>query len=263
MKTREAAVAGSFYPGSREALQEKLESLFEDLPKHEKAECVVAPHAGYDYSGKTAAHSFKALRESRTFVLLGPSHTGLGEPISVSDADFWETPLGKVPVDAKIRTTLLEKLEIEADEAAHIQEHSLEVQVPFLQFLFRGFSIVPVTIMEHSFSELERLGRALAGIKADFSVVASGDFTHHEPLEQAREKDMAAIKKIETLDAEGFYQEVVSKNLSICGVVPITVMLHYAGEKGLTKGKLLHYETSAASTGDKSSVVGYASIGIY
>jgi AmmeMemoRadiSam system protein B len=263
MKTRGAAVAGAFYPSRKEELERQLKELLEGIPKQERTSCVVAPHAGYVYSGRTAAYSFKALKESKTFVLVGPSHTGLGEPISVSDADEWETPLGKVAVDTNFRTHLLEVLGIEMDDLAHIQEHSLEVQVPFLQAQFKGFKIVPITVMEHDFSELEKLGKAMAAIKGDFSVIASGDFTHHEPLEQAREKDLNAVKKIEAMDAKGFYQEVVSKSLSICGLAPITVLMHYAREKGLTKGKLLHYDTSATASGDEASVVGYASIGFY
>ena len=107
MKTRETAVAGAFYPGKKEELEKNLTELFEGIPKQDKASCVVAPHAGYAYSGKTAAYSFKALKESKTFVLVGPSHTGLGDPISVSDADEWETPLGKAAVDTNFRTRLL------------------------------------------------------------------------------------------------------------------------------------------------------------
>jgi len=263
MKTRHAAVAGAFYPGGKEELEGQLRELFEGIPKQEKTSCVVAPHAGYTYSGKTAAYSFKALKESKTFVLVGPSHTGLGDAISVSDADQWETPLGKVAVDTNFRTLLLEKLGIEKDDLAHIQEHSLEAQIPFLQHRFKGFKIVPITVMEHRFEELERIGTALAEIKGDFSAIASGDFTHHEPLEKAREKDLKAVKKIEAMDAKGFYDEVVSKRLSICGLVPITALMHYAKKKGLAKGRLLHYDTSATASGDETSVVGYASIGFY
>ncbi len=263
MKTREAAVAGTFYPRKKGELLAQLKGLFDGVPEPEKTSCVVAPHAGYTYSGKTAAYSFSALKESKTFVLVGPSHTGLGEPISVSDADEWETPLGKVAVDTNFRTKLLGKLGIEADEIAHIQEHSLEVQIPFLQGLFEDFKVVPITVMEHDFSELERLGKALAGLGDGISMIASGDFTHHEPMEQAMEKDFNAIEKIEAMDARGFYDEVVSKKLSICGLVPITVLMHYAKEKGLARGALLHYDTSAAATGKMASVVGYASIGFY
>jgi len=263
MALRQASVAGAFYPGSKEELLRQLKQLFEGIPAQEKTSCVVAPHAGYAYSGRTAAHAFSALKGNGTIVLLGPSHTGLGELISVSNVEEWETPLGKVPIDKTLREKLIEKLEIEADNIAHVQEHSLEVELPFLQFLFKGFKVLPVTIMEHRLEELENLGKTLAELPGEFSVVASGDFTHQEPLEQAKEKDLAAIAKIEAMEVEGFYKEVVSKNLSICGLAPITALMYYCRERGFGKGKLLKYDSSASSTGDSSSVVGYAAIGFY
>lgn len=263
MALREAAVAGSFYPGEREKLLKTLNSLFKGIPEQEKSNYVISPHAGYAYSGKTAAHSFKALKQAETFAILGPNHTGIGEPISASNASFWETPLGKVQVDEKAREQLLELLGIEADETAHIQEHSIEVQIPFLQHQFKEFKILPITISEHNFSELEKLGKALSKLQGNLSFIASGDFTHFEPLEKAREKDLEAIKKIKEMDAKGFYNEVVSKNLSICGLAPITALMQCLKEKGIKKGKLLKYDTSATSTKDKANVVGYASIAFY
>jgi hypothetical protein len=194
---------------------------------------------------------------------MGPSHTGLGPAISISDADCWETPLGTVPVDSALREKLLESLGIEADDVAHVQEHSLEVQIPFLQHLFKGFKILPITIMEQRLPQLVGLGEALARLGKGFSVIASGDFTHYEPLAAAREKDFGAIKKIEALDAEGFYKEVASKNLSICGLSPITALVQYCSKTGFKKGTLLHYDSSATETGDEAGVVGYASIGFY
>lgn len=263
MVTREATVAGAFYPGKKEKLTEQIEGFFKKMPKEKKTKCVVAPHAGYEYSGQTAAFSYNALKESKTFILLGPSHTGLGPNISISDAEEWTTPLGKLPVDAKLREKLVEKLGIETDDTAHIQEHSIEVQLPFLQFLFKGFSILPITIMEHRLQELTKLGKALAELPDNASIIASGDFTHHQPLETAKEKDLGAIEKVKELDTEGFYNEVVGKNLSICGLAPITVLMQYCKLKNFKEGKLFHYDTSATASGDSSSVVGYAAIGFY
>ena len=263
MGKREASAAGFYYPGEKGGLQQQLKLLFNGVPKQAKTRCVVAPHAGYSYSGKTAAFSFSALKESKTFVIMGPNHTGLGPMISVSGADFWETPLGTIPIDSALRKSLLEKLGIEADDVAHVQEHSIEIQLPFLQHLFKGFKILPITIMEQGQQELLGLGEALALLGKGFSAIASGDFTHYEPLAAAKEKDFGAIKKIEALDAKGFYREVVSKNLSICGLSPITALLQYCYKTGFGKGRLLHYGTSADETGDEASVVGYASIGFY
>ncbi len=263
MTVRESNAAGSFYPAQKEQLEKQLESLFENVPKQEKTKCVIAPHAGYVYSGKTAAYSFKALQESKTFVILSPSHTGLGPEVSVSDATEWKTPLGNVPIDTILREKLLAKLGIKADNLAHIDEHSIELQIPFLQKMFKEFKILPITIMEQRFEELEKIGNILAELGNGFSIIASGDFTHHEPLETATKKDHDAIKKIEALDVNGFHQKVVSENLSICGLSPITVLTQYCKKTGFEKGKLLHYDTSATATGDKESVVGYAAIGFY
>ncbi len=263
MAEREPSAAGAYYPAQKEQIEKQLEKLFGGIPKQEKSKCVVAPHAGYDYSGKTAAYSFKALQESKTFVILSPNHTGLGSPVSVSNATQWKTPLGSVQVDVKFREKLLAKLEIEADDLAHIGEHSIELQIPFLQKMFKGFKILPITIMEQRFEELEKIGNALAELEGSFSIIASGDFTHQEPIEIARKKDHEAIKKIELLEAKGFHQKVISENLSICGVSPITALIQYCKKTGFKKGKLLHYDTSATETGDKESVVGYAAIGFY
>jgi len=263
MSTRTTSVAGSFYPREKAELCSMIDGLLKDLPEEQKTKCVVSPHAGYAYSGKTAAYSFNALQESKTFVILGTGHTGLGPAISVSDADDWETPLGNMQVDSALRQKLLEKLGIEADDLAHIEEHSIELQLPFLQSLFKGFKILPINLMEYRLPELKALGEALASLEEGFSLIASGDFTHHEPLEIAKEKDLNAIKKIEAMDVAGFYHEVTSKHLSICGFAPITAQMYYCKAKGFAKGRLFHYDTSATATGEEASVVGYAAIGFY
>ena len=260
MSVREPSSAGSFYPAQKEQLEKQLKSLFEDVPKQEKTKCVIAPHAGYGYSGKTAAYSFKALQESKTFVILSPSHTGLGPEVSVSEASEWKTPIGKVPIDTVLREKLLAKLGIEADNLAHIGEHSIEVQLPFLQQMFQNFTILPITIMEQRFEELEKLGNTLAELGEEFSMIISSDFTHQEPLETAKKKDMEAIKLIEKLDGKGFHKIVLEKRLSICGFAPITVGISYCKKKGMSKGTLLKYNTSATASGDKENVVGYAAI---
>jgi len=260
MATREAIAAGSFYPAKAEEIKKQIAGFLAKAGKQEKAECVIAPHAGYIYSGQTAAYSFKALKESKCFVILGPNHTGLGSPISVSDADFWQTPLGKVPVNKGLRKKLLKKLGIQADGLAHLQEHSIEVLLPFLQHQYKDFAILPVSVGEHRISGLERLGKALEELGQGFSLVVSSDFTHNQPLEMAKEKDMKAISLIEKMDAKAFQEMVLRQRLTICGFAPITAAMFYCKKKGLKKGKLLSYDTSATALGDKASVVGYASI---
>ncbi len=260
MSVRTATVAGAFYPAGKKQITEQLAAFLRGLPKEGKSSCVVAPHAGYEYSGATAAYSFNALRQAKCFVIVSPNHTGLGEAISVSAADEWETPLGRVGVDTGLRGKLLQKLAIEADDIAHVQEHSIEVQLPFLQFLFKRFTILPITLMTQDLEEITALGNALAELKGDNSVIASSDFTHFEPLQFAKEKDMQAIERIKQLDVEGFHKMVLERNLSICGHAPIAALMQYCKKRGFKEGKLLRYDTSASTTGEKSSVVGYAAI---
>ena len=193
-------------------------------------------------------------------MLLGPSHTGLGPGISVSSHDSWLTPLGKVPVDRETAKEIVQNSASELDELAHAGEHSLEVQLPLLQYRFREFKIVPITIATGNLGELLELGGALAKTRGEFGIIASGDFSHYVPRKTAEERDGEALKLIEGLKAEEFNSLVRAKNLSICGLAPFTVLLEFCRKTGLKRGKTLEYTTSAETTGDTASVVGYASV---
>ena len=263
MNVRESAVNGMFYPKQKQALERQISGFLKGLDSGgKKSAAIIAPHAGYTYSGKTAAIAFSELKKAETFVILGPNHTGLGKQISVSDADYWETPLGKIQVDSELRKKLLEGLGTGADDLAHLQEHSIEVQVVFLQFLFPRAKILPICIMENNLEKLKKFGCVLAETinEKEVSIVASSDFSHFVPLENARKKDLAAIGFIEKIDVEGFYKEVAEKKLSICGFAPIIIAMEYCRQKGYKKASLLKYDSSATASGDESSVVGYAAI---
>jgi AmmeMemoRadiSam system protein B len=263
MNLRKSAVKGTFYPSKKKALEKQLTDFFKKTkPSGKKSFAIIAPHAGYQYSGQTAAIAFAEIKKAETIILLGPNHTGLGKQISISEADYWETPLGKIKIDAGLRKKLLQKLEIKADDLAHLQEHSIEVQVPFIQFLFPKAKMLPICLMENRLEELKKLGNALAETCGEkkVSIVASSDFSHFIPLENALEKDLKAIEFIKKLDIEGFYKEVEEKNLSICGFGPITATMQYCRQKNIKKASLLKYDSSATATGDKSNVVGYAAI---
>jgi len=259
MNERESFVAGSFYPGSKERLEEELELFFKNEEKKPETAVIVSPHAGYEYSGRVAAKAFARLENQETTVILGPNHTGMGLPVSVSNADQWKTPLGILKVDSEKREKLLEALETEADDEAHFQEHSIEVQLPFLRFLFGDKKILPVCVMSHNLEGLVNLGNALALLE-NVSVVVSSDFSHFLPLENAREKDLEAIEFIKNLDIAGFYREVNEKQLSICGSGPIIAGMQFALKKGYKSAELLEYNTSASVTKDEMNVVGYAAI---
>ncbi len=268
---RNAAFAGSFYPSDKKKLEEMINSYLSKAQKtiaeKRKTHCIIAPHAGYIYSGQTAAYAFAALKKAKTFVIVSPNHTGNGKPISIFPAGTWETPLGKVKVNAELSEKIAKLLGTETDIEAHLGEHSIEVQLPFLQRLFgKEIEIVAITLATASLQELKEIGKAIATIAKgeDLAVIASSDFTHFEPKENAEKKDLAAIKMIEKLSISTFFEAVMSKNLSICGFGAIIAAMSYCQEKGYFKGgKLLHYDSSATATHDTASVVGYAAIGFY
>jgi len=262
--TREAIVAGSFYPHTRKEIEEQINKFFLQAKKTgKKSNAVVAPHAGYFYSGRTAAYSYSALSEADSYILIGPNHSGYGTEISVYPEGEWENPLGKVKIDFEIAKKIIEKIgEAELDEIAHLQEHSLEVQLPFLQLTQKNFKIVPITLMT-DFNGAKKLGKALYEIekesKKKIAVIASSDFNHYLPEETASERDMKAIKKILELNIEEF-NKMVEEKMSICGFRAIEAVMQYAKLKGIEKAELLHYTTSAEALKDKASVVGYAAI---
>ncbi len=258
MNSRKTVAAGQFYPENKTELERTLKKIFSEQKIEPRSSVVISPHAGYAYSGRLAAKSVSKLKEASTVIILGPNHTGLGAPISISPHSTWITPLGEIPVDLEKAEEIAKKIG-ELDYLAHIGEHSIEVILPFLQYRFKKFKILPITLASNNLEELLELGKALSKLK-DVSLVASGDFSHFVPLATAREKDSEAIELIEKLKAEEFFQLVKENSLSICGVAPITVAIEFAQRKGLTRAVALEYASSADVTGDKSNVVGYASI---
>jgi AmmeMemoRadiSam system protein B len=260
MDAREPAVAGQFYPRDAKRLTGLLEGFFKNAKTKPSSKAIIAPHAGYVYSGRIAALGHAKLAKAKTFILLGPNHTGLGPGISVSDSDSWKTPLGSIQTNREIAEKIIKKSNAEFDSLAHLGEHSLEVQLPFLLHRFQSFKIVPITIGSNNLEGLLELGNAIASLKEDISAIASSDFSHFIPLKNAKEKDLEALELAEKLKAEEFHALVEEKNLSICGASAITALLQYCRKKGMKKGTLLEYGSSADTTGDTSSVVGYASM---
>jgi len=251
-----------FYPGNKEELISLIKKFITNDEKI-NAKAAIVPHAGYIYSGSVAGKVYSKLKtDKKTFLIAGPNHTGIGKKIALSQED-WLTPLGVV------KTKRFNKLEI--DESAHIYEHSIEVQVPFLQLLFKNFEILPICLSYLSFKEIEEIVEKL--IDEEFFYVASSDFTHYGPmydyepfsgsrkkiLEEVRKIDRKAINFIEKLEARKFYNFVLEKNLTICGFIPITLILLIAKKIGAEKGILVKYSTSYEIT-KNSSFVAYAGI---
>jgi AmmeMemoRadiSam system protein B len=262
---RESAVAGQFYPGRATQLQAQVTSLLDRSRPPSEAVAAVVPHAGYGYSGPVAGAVFGRLSIPETVVLLGPNHTGLGAPVSVWASGAWRTPLGEVEVDEALATALLKHFPpATSNEAAHRGEHSLEVQLPFLQVLRPGVRILPIALAVDALATLLRLGEAFADLVAahprSVLLVASTDMTHFQPQEVAERQDRLALERVLAIDPEGLWQVVLENDISMCGYMPTAAVLAYARARGATAAELVRYETSGDRTGDRRSVVGYAGV---
>jgi AmmeMemoRadiSam system protein B len=277
---RRAVVAGSFYEGKPEALKAQIEACFlhrlgpGKLPKVKDSGPrqilgLICPHAGYMYSGPVAANAYFSLAQDGkpdTIVVLGPNHTGYGNPLSAMREGAWQTPLGKVSIDSEVADDLSEEVGIlDFDEVAHRHEHSIEVQLPFLQYLYGDkFKFVPICFLMQNIETATEIGQGLAEVLANRNavVIASSDLTHYESQAQVEKKDLAALRAVEALDEKKFYEILETENVSACGYAPIATLITYAKALGAKKAELLKHNTSGDITNDKSSVVGYAALSI-
>ena len=261
---RQPAVAGQFYPLRPENLEKELKQCFEGLEIRERNILgAVCPHAGYVYSGKVAAHVYAALPKADTYVLFGPNHTGYGSPVSVS-IDTWKTPLGTLEVDREFAEGLSGSI-IDLDELGHRYEHSIEVQLPFLQYRFdQDFRILPICLGMQDEETAIEVGTLIANLVSKsgkkVSFIASSDFTHYQPANLARETDNEIIEAILNLDVPGIYERLYRRNASVCGYGPISAMLTASKKLGATRAELLNYSNSGEVSGDMNAVVGYAAI---
>lgn len=262
---RKPAVAGSFYAGTRERLRgEAADLLVRDVPRR-RALAVVAPHAGYRYSGRVAGAVYSRIEFPETFVILGPNHTGLGAGAAIMTGGAWETPLGAVEIDVDLARAIQGASDIlEEDHLGHLKEHSIEVQLPLLQACQRPFRFVPICLFSHELAACQNVGRAVAAaVQAagkPVVLVASTDFSHYISHEEAQTKDRKAIDAILTIDPEGLYDVVRRQRITMCGFHPTTAVLFAARELGASQAELVQYMTSGDVTKDFSSVVGYAGI---
>jgi AmmeMemoRadiSam system protein B len=265
---RRAAVAGYFYPKKADELRSMIKGMVDPKAKKEKARAVVSPHAGFVYSGPVAGAVYSSVVLPERFVILGPSHRGQRSVLGIMAKGSWQTPLGDVPLDAELAESLLRRSPlVRVEESAHEEEHSLEVQLPFLQFLRAEFSIVPVCVSPVAdYPALEDFGKALAGAiresGRDVLVVASTDMSHYVSQETAREKDFLAIDQILALDARGLYEVVQEEDISMCGFQPTAAAIVAAKELGAGRADLIRYMTSGETSGDFHQVVGYAGLRI-
>jgi hypothetical protein len=264
---REPSVAGQFYPSNPAVLRRDIESYFAVPESPLEAKAVVSPHAGYIYSGGVAGAIFGAVRLPNRFIILGPNHTGKGGPLALAPAGEWRTPLGLVALDTDLNARLLEECPLlREDRTAHSREHSLEVQIPFLQARLSNFSFAAICVGTAKYHLLETLGHALARVIAAsperILMICSSDMNHYESAEIASIKDRLAIDRLLALDPRGLYDVVETNNITMCGFAPAVAVLTACRDLGAGTGTLVRYANSGAVSGDYDSVVGYAGLAI-
>lgn len=263
---REPHVAGYFYPSQKEPLIRELSQKIDRTSEKVPAIAVIAPHAGYMYSGKVAGAVYSSVEIPDRVVLLGPSHSPMTSRFALMREGAWGTPLGEVPIDSELADRILANTPLLSENSeAHQGEHSIEVQLPFLSYLNPGISIVPISSTYFaSLPDLEELGHAVAAAirrqEGSVLIVASTDMSHQVQEATAREKDFLAIDRINALDPKGLYEVVQREQISMCGFQATTAALTAALDLGAEQAELIAYRTSGDATGDYSSVVGYAGI---
>jgi MEMO1 family protein len=275
MQVRTPAVAGMFYPKTNQELKLSVRNCFlhnygpGKLPPSSddrKIVGIICPHAGYEYSGPIAANSYYAISSQRPdlVIVVGPNHWGIGRDVATMKEGIWRTPLGDIEVDTEsaIKINKISKL-IELDSFSHTRDHCLEVQLPMLQEIFsHKFKILPLILIDQSYHTVTEIGKAIAKIAKikKALIIGSSDFTHYEPNDFAHEQDKSLIDTIVGLNVDRFYNTLQEKQVSACGYGAIASTMIACKELGAIKGTLIKYATSGDITGDKSSVVGYASI---
>ncbi len=262
---REAVVAGQFYPGSASQLKQTIQGLVDQKADREDVIGLISPHAGYPYSGAVAGATISRIKFKDTFIIIGPSHTGMGKPFSIITEGIWKTPLGEVEIDSELgRRLLAASSYLEEDSIAHQFEHSIEVQLPFLQYFQPDIKFVPIVLAHASGDIYQEIGRAIAKTVKDLNkkvvIIASSDMTHYESQASVQKKDKQAIEAILDLNEDELLKRVEELNISMCGYAPAVSLISAAKELGAKEAELVRYQTSGDTTGDYSSVVGYAGI---
>ncbi|MBF0482069.1 MAG: AmmeMemoRadiSam system protein B [Desulfovibrionaceae bacterium] len=262
---REPIVAGQFYPGARAALQAAVSGYLAKAGPKSAGRTLLAmvPHAGYVYSGGVAGLTLGAANLASRVILLGPNHTGQGQPLALWSEGAWRTPAGDVPVDAELAAALAAaEPRLRPDVSAHLGEHSLEALLPFLIASVPGLRVTPVAVAEPRLEVLSgvaaNMAVAIAAVNEPVSIVVSSDMSHYLSETRARELDALALERVAALDPQGLYRVVKSRGISMCGVLPMTLGLYLAKLLGATGCEIAAYDTSATASGDRGRVVGYA-----
>lgn len=270
-RIRESVIAGSWYPGDPEVLKKDIAKFLEQAevaPLRDRLVGLVAPHAGYIYSGGVAAHAYKLLLDQPydRVLVLAPSHRAFFQGASVYKPGPYRTPLGVVPLDAELIDSLCRRpISIDYVPQAHEQEHSLEIQLPFLQVALGQFSLTPIVMGEHSRDQVQQLAKAIAESCRDKNVllVASSDLSHFHSYDEAKRLDRKVLERVAGFDAQGLAQDFEQRQCEACGAGPIVTVMLAARLLGANQAQMLHYANSGDVTGDMRGVVGYMSAAFY
>ncbi len=269
---RKAKFAGSWYPDS---IKEAKKYLF-DIPEDKKIDVIscICPHAGWMYSGKVAGEVYSLIKPADVYILVGPNHTGFGENVAIYPEGSWETPFGELKINSELVELITKNSEfVIKDTKAHLNEHSLEIQIPFLQLITKkDFSIVAITVRVEDYQMCQDLGSAISSAVKEYIkknsgqkvvLIASTDMTHYEPQSYAYKLDSLAIEQILSLSPKKLFDTVISYGISMCGVYPTVSVLISSILLGAKNAKLIKYQTSGDVTGEYDAVVGYAGIVVY
>ena len=271
MTTRPPAVAGTFYEGTPERLRAQVDACFAANPPAPAAKerflGAVVPHAGLMYSGHVAAAFYAIADLPKRLIILCPNHTGAGHSAAINREGAWRTPFGDVAIDTGLADALLSKTKLLGEDTrAHAREHSLEVQLPFLQRLLGDFTFVPICLGAHRYDYAEEIGQAIADVVKQESdsvaILASSDLNHYEDEQSTLRKDQLAIDQVLALDPQELWRVADEYDVSMCGFIPTTTMLIAANELGASRARLIKHATSGDINRDYSRVVGYASISV-
>jgi len=262
---RNPYVAGYFYPAAASELKTMIARFTDKKSPKEEVIGLLVPHAGYQYSGPVTGATVSRIKFKDTFIIMGPTHSGLGKPFSVMVEGTWKTPLGEVDIDEELARKLVSiSSYLEEDYIAHQEEHAVEVQLPFLQYFKPDVRIVPIILSGAPLSSYKEIGREIAAaiieLKRETVIMASGDMTHYESHESAKEKDMKAVEAMLALDEDELTRRYQSLSISMCAYGPVACLIAAAKELGATEAELVKYQTSGESSGDYSAVVGYAGV---
>ncbi len=262
---RNPAVAGRFYSADPIRLVEDIKAYTNNSSTKESALGIISPHAGFMYSGEVAGSVYSSIKIPETVILVGPNHTGEGPSASIMTKGYWKSPFGSIKIDEKLAQILTDREPIfKKDAQAHIKEHSLETQLPFLQFFQKNLKIVPICLKRIGLDQSTQIGQTIADSIKEYNkevlIVASSDMSHFESHDSTVKKDRLAIDHILALDPKGLYATVQEKRITMCGINPAICMLTACAKMESKKADLIQYKTSGEVNGDMERVVGYAGI---